>query len=137
MPKEVSLATKPAIALAQIERLLDQGAPRHSVLADAGYGTGTAFRGRLSELGLADVVGVTGQVNVWPPGHAPLLPVACSARGNVPTRQRMGTSLAAAQRTQRHVPSSITSLRLRIAAALLRTLPRCPCCLRASARLRL
>ena len=47
------------------------------------------------------------------------------------------TSLAAAQRTQRHVPSSITSLRLRIAAALLKTLPRCPCCLRVNARLRL
>ena len=40
------------------------------------------------------------------------------------------TSLAAAQRTQRHVPSSITTLRLRIAAALPRTLARCPCCLR-------
>ncbi len=47
------------------------------------------------------------------------------------------TSLAAAQRTQHHVPSSITSLRLRIAAALLRTLPRCPCCLRLKARIRL
>jgi len=46
-------------------------------------------------------------------------------------------SLAAAQRTQRHVPSSITTLRLRIAAALLRTLPRCPCCLRMNARLNL
>lgn len=47
------------------------------------------------------------------------------------------TSLVAAQRTQRHVPSSITSLRLLIAAALLKTLPRCPCCLCANARLRL
>ena len=47
------------------------------------------------------------------------------------------TSLAAAQRTQRHVPSSITTLRLLIAAALLKTLPQCPCCLRANARLRL
>lgn len=47
------------------------------------------------------------------------------------------TSLAAAQRMQRHVPSSITSLRLRIAAALLKTLPRCPCCLRVNARLNL
>ena len=45
------------------------------------------------------------------------------------------TSLAAAQRTQRHVLSSITTLRLRIAAALLKTLPRCPCCLRVNARL--
>jgi hypothetical protein len=47
------------------------------------------------------------------------------------------TSLAVAPRTQRHVPSSITTLRLLIAAALLKALPRCPCCLRANARLRL
>ena len=76
--------------MAQIERLISQGAPRHCVLADAGYGTDTAFRERLSELGLAYVVGVTGQVNVWPPGHAPLPPRAYSGRGNVPTRQRLG-----------------------------------------------
>lgn len=47
------------------------------------------------------------------------------------------TSLAAAHHTQRHVPSSITTLRLRIAAALLKTLPRCSCCLRTNARLNL
>jgi SRSO17 transposase len=76
--------------LAQIERLLDQGAPRHCVLADAGYGTETAFRERLSELGLAYVVGVTTQVKVWPPGHAPLPPLPYSGRGHVPTRQRVG-----------------------------------------------
>ena len=33
-----------------------------------------------------------------------------------------------------NVPSSLTTLRLRIAAALLKTLPRCPCCLRVNAR---
>jgi len=37
------------------------------VLADAGYGVDTAFRERLSELGLRYVVGVTGSVTVWPP----------------------------------------------------------------------
>ena len=90
VPKEAIFATKPAIALAQIERLLGQGAPKHCLLADAGYGVDTAFRERLSELGLAYVVGVTGQVTVWPPGHAPLPPVAYSGRGKVPTRQRLG-----------------------------------------------
>jgi len=44
------------------------------------------------------------------------------------------TSLGAVPRTQRHVPSSITTLRLRIAAALAQTLPRCPWCLRVNAR---
>jgi SRSO17 transposase len=98
VPKDLAFATKPAIALAQIEQLLRQGAPPHCVLADAGYGTDTAFRERLSELGLTYVVGVTGQVNVWPPGHAPLPPQAYSGRGNVPTRQRLGH--AAHQRPQ-------------------------------------
>ena len=52
VPMDVEFATKPAIALAQIERLLEQGAPKHCLLADAGYGVDTAFRERLSELGL-------------------------------------------------------------------------------------
>ena len=90
VPQDLAFATKPAIALAQIERLIEQGAPRHCVLADAGYGVETAFRERLSELGLPYVVGVTGQVTVWPPGHAPLPPEPYSGRGNVPTRQRLG-----------------------------------------------
>jgi len=99
VPKEAAFATKPAIALAQIERLLDQGAPKHCLLADAGYGVDTAFRERLSELGLVYVVGVTGQVTVWPPGHAPLPPQPCSGRGNVPTRQRLGDTAKQRPRT--------------------------------------
>ena len=90
VPQDVAFATKPAIALAQIERLMEDGAPRHCVLADAGYGVDTAFRECLSGLGLPYVVGVTGQVTVWPPGHAPLPPESYSGRGNVPTRQRLG-----------------------------------------------
>lgn len=98
VPQDVEFATKPAIALTQIEHLMSQGAPKHCVLADAGYGVDTAFRERLSELGLTYVVGVTGQVTVWPPGHAPLAPSAYSGRGVVPTRQRLGD--AAQQRPQ-------------------------------------
>ena len=90
VPQDVGFATKPAIALTQIEYLMQQGAPKHCVLADAGYGVDTAFRERLSELGLTYVVGVTGQVTVWPPGHAPLPPEPYSGRGAVPTRQRLG-----------------------------------------------
>jgi SRSO17 transposase len=92
VPQDVEFATKPAIALAQIEHLIEQGAPKHCVLADAGYGVDTAFREGLSELGLPYVVGVTGQVTVWPPGRAPLPPAAYSGRGAVPTRQRLGSA---------------------------------------------
>jgi SRSO17 transposase len=103
VPQDVAFATKPALALAHIERLMAQGAPRHCVLADAGYGVDTALRERLSELGLPYVVGVTGQVTVWPPGRAPLAPAAYSGRGAVPKRLRVGDA-----RQQR--PQSIKEL---------------------------
>lgn len=90
VPAQMEFATKPAIALRQIEALLEQGAPKHCLLADAGYGTDTSFRERLTELGLSYVVGITGQVKVWPPGHAPLPPETYKGRGNVPKRQRLG-----------------------------------------------
>jgi len=38
VPEEVEFATKPQIALQQLRHLLDEGAPEHCVLADAGYG---------------------------------------------------------------------------------------------------
>ena len=90
VPQDVQFATKPQIALAHIERLMAQGAPHHCVLADAGYGVDTAFRERLRELGLPYVVGVTGSVAAWPPGHAPLTPAPYSGKGVRPTRQRLG-----------------------------------------------
>ena len=37
MPEALQFATKPAIALRQIEHLLKQVAPRQCVLTDAGY----------------------------------------------------------------------------------------------------
>ena len=48
VPQEVRFATKTQIALQQLRSLLDQGAPRHCVLADAGYGVDNAFRQALS-----------------------------------------------------------------------------------------
>ena len=86
VPKAIEFATKPAIALRQIEHLLAQRAPRHCVLADAGYGVETAFRERLSELGLPYVVGIPGSVTVWAPGREPLPAPAYSGRGRVPVR---------------------------------------------------
>jgi SRSO17 transposase len=82
VPNGIEFTTRPAIALAQIERLLSQRAPWHCVLADAGQGAETAFQGQRTARGLAYVVGVTTQVNVWPPGHAPLPPLPHSGRGN-------------------------------------------------------
>ena len=44
VPQDVGFATKAQLALQQLEGLLAQGAPRHCVLADAGYGVDSAFR---------------------------------------------------------------------------------------------
>jgi SRSO17 transposase len=84
VPQQIKFETKTAIALRQLEHLLAQGAPRHCVLADAGYGIETAFRERLSALGLPYIVGVTGSVTVWPPEREPLPPLPYSGKGRVP-----------------------------------------------------
>ena len=111
VPEAQQFATKPQIALRQIEHLMEQGAPRHCVLTDAGYGVDTAFRERLSELGLRYVVGVTGSVTVWPPGREPLPAPAYSGRGRVAKRLRLGgTALP------QHHPQSIKELALELDA---------------------
>jgi len=59
VPDTIGFATKTQIALQQLRSLLAEGAPRHCVLADAGYGVDTAFRQSLSEMGLLYAVGIT------------------------------------------------------------------------------
>lgn len=109
IPEALEFATKPAIALQQIEHLLTQGAPRHCVLADAGYGVDTAFRARLSALGLRYCVGVTGSVTVWPPGREPLPAPAYGGRARVSTRLRLGGAAL-----PQHHPQSIKALALEL-----------------------
>jgi len=101
VPSSVRFATKGQIALAQIEELLAAGAAAHCVLADAAYGTETAFRLRLSELGLPYMVGVVSSVSVWPPGVEPLPPKPYSGRGRPPLMP---------QRSPRRQPVSVKAL---------------------------
>jgi SRSO17 transposase len=101
VPEDARFATKPQTALQQLEALLAQGAPRHCVLADAGYGVDTAFRQRLSELGLPYVVGITSAVVVWPPGIEPLPPKPYRGMGRPPAMPR---------RTSRRQPMSVKEL---------------------------
>lgn len=89
MPPEVAFATKPEIALAQIRAALDEGVPPGVVLADAGYGNNSAFRDEIVALGLDYVVGVLGNIVVWPPGTKPEVP-AWSGRGKRAIRLRRG-----------------------------------------------
>ena len=105
VPEALEFATKPAIALSQIEHLVQLGAPKHCVLADAGYGVDTAFREGLSDLGLTYVVGVTGAVTVWPRGREPLPAAPYSGRGRASRRLRIG-----ARDDPQHRPQSIKEL---------------------------
>jgi SRSO17 transposase len=101
VPAQVRFQTKPQIALGQLQSLLAQGAPRHCVIADAGYGAEARFRLRLAEMGLPYMVGIKSTVSVWPPGVEPLAPKAHSGRGRPPVSPR---------RTPRRQPSSVEAL---------------------------
>src|SRR6266545_853073 len=85
VPQTVQFATKPVLALQALEQLRASApALPELVVADAGYGINTSFRERLTELGFAYVVGITGAVSLWPEGRAPLPPKAWSGRGRKP-----------------------------------------------------
>ena len=106
MPEALAFATKPATALKQIEHLMGQAAPRHCVWADAGHGVDTAFRERLSALGLHYGVGVTASVTVWP---AP----ACGIRGRRVIKLGKRLRLGGFALPQHH-PQSIKALALEL-----------------------
>lgn len=101
VPTAVCFATKPQIALAQMEALRAAGAPAHCVIADAGYGVETAFRLRLSEMGFPYMVGVKSTVSVWPAEHEPLPPKPYGGRGRPPLAPR---------RTPKRQPVSVQAL---------------------------
>jgi len=88
VPEDVTFATKPEIALAQIRQAIGQGVPMGVVLADAGYGDETAFRNGITALGMLYAVGIRPGTTVWAPGTAPLPPKAWVGRGIRPTKLR-------------------------------------------------
>jgi SRSO17 transposase len=84
VPEEISFQTKWQIALGEIDKLLNRVIPRAPVLADAGYGTTTAFRDGLRERGMQYIVGITPDVSVWPEGELPLPPKEWCGHGRKP-----------------------------------------------------
>jgi SRSO17 transposase len=103
VPKDVKFATKPEIALSQIEAAAKAGVAKGVVLADAGYGNDGAFRAGFTALGLSYAVGVQSTLSVWPPGEGPLPPKPWSGRGRKPSRVR---------RDADHQPISVEQLAL-------------------------
>lgn len=72
VPDEVSFATKPTLALQQIESALEAGYPCGTVLADAAYGDETAWREAIAGYGLRYAVGVRPGTTVWWGKYQPL-----------------------------------------------------------------
>jgi len=65
IPDDVGFRTKPELALEMIRRAVHAGLPRGIVLCDSAYGTSSAFRTELRDLGLDYAVGVDPQTKVW------------------------------------------------------------------------
>ncbi|MFO1350515.1 MAG: IS701 family transposase [Gammaproteobacteria bacterium] len=105
VPPQVKFATQPALSLQQIEAALSAGVEKAPVLADAGYGNDTAYRERLTELGLRYAVGIHSTTTVWGPGRGPLPPKPGSGRGQKPTRLR---------RDEAHQPLTVRALALEL-----------------------
>ena len=113
IPEGIEFATKPQIALQQIQGLLSEGAPRHCVLADAEYGIDYAFRQELTDQGLAYVVGITSAVVVWPLGVEPLPPKPSSGMGRPPVMPR---------RTTKRQPVNVKTLALGLPSSAFRSI---------------
>ena len=58
--------SKPEIALAELQRVMQAGVSFGAVLADAGYGISAPFRQALSALGLLWAVGIARIQKVYP-----------------------------------------------------------------------
>lgn len=112
IPEAVQFATKPAVALELIEQVRAASPCPDLIIADAGYGTDSAFRERLTALGLSYMVGVIGTLSVWPPGEAPAPPKPWSGRGRRPKLLR---------RDAEHRPMSLKALAMQLPARRFRT----------------
>jgi SRSO17 transposase len=113
IPEEVGFERKWEIALSALETLLADELPRAPVVADAGYGTVTAFREGIAALGLSYAVGILAETKLWLGKEGPLPPKRWGGRGRPPTRYR---------RTPRHRPRSAKELARELPADAWRTI---------------
>jgi SRSO17 transposase len=88
VPEEIGFATKPAIALGQVEAALAAGVPPAAVVMDAGYGADTDLRDALTRMDLSYVAGIMGSATFRPAGYAPLPPKPHGGQGRRPSRLR-------------------------------------------------
>src|ERR1039457_5484914 len=89
IPKEVEFQKKWQLALEMIDEVRGWGLTDRIVVADAGFGDGTEFRGALEARKLSYAVGVSSQVGVW--GKPPKIHIPeYSGRGQPATRYQYG-----------------------------------------------
>jgi SRSO17 transposase len=117
VPRTIKFQTKPQIALEQVRTACAAGVPRGVLLTDASYGSNSALRSGVSELGLQYVFGIIGSIKVC----------AASSRG-APGRRMSVKELAL--RLPKHAWRTITwregtnqRLRSRFARVRVRTAP--------------
>ena len=113
VPEDLGFATKPEIALAQIEAACTAGLPRGVVLMDAGYGCNTALRTGISALELHYVAGILPNTSVWASGTGPLPPKKWSGNGRPPKLIR---------RDDKHRPISVKELAIGLPKRAWRTI---------------
>jgi SRSO17 transposase len=101
VPPALKFLPKWQIALEQIAQLTAEGVPTAPVVADAGYGVGTAFRDQLTARGVPYAVGISSETTVWAPGRAPLPPKKYGGHGRPASLVR---------RTARHRPRNVQAL---------------------------
>jgi len=113
IPREITFATKGAIARTQIEAALAAGIPRGPVLIDAGYGDEAALRDWLSAQRLVYAVGIRPETTVWCGEHQP---------APAPVKQGRGRSRTRVVRDQTHRPISVRALAASLPRSCYRTL---------------
>lgn len=113
VPDTVQFATKPEIALAQIRAAQQRGVLQGIVLADAAFGSNTAFREGLNELGLRYAVGVISSLTVWAPGTGPLPAARYQGHGRPAHRLR---------RAPGHQPLTVKQLATQLKPSAWRTI---------------
>jgi len=112
IPDEICFQTKPELAAGLCEQAAGWELPTAPVLADSAYGDDTAFRTRLSKLGLEYVVAVRAETSVYGPATSFAVPQRNGRSGRPRTVARPDGK-----------PESVRSLAERLPAKAWKTLP--------------
>jgi len=115
VPTTVRFATKPEIALEQLQAACAADVPRGVVVADAAYGNNTAFREQIARMGLSYMMAVQSSTTLWRVGEEPLPPKQKAHRGS-------GRRRTILQRRRQCVPVAVLKLAQELAPKAFRNI---------------